>query len=98
MLSKSVGYFNFKNNFDFYFHLLNSKNIQNYFIYELTGSTIKNLSLKTLRDTEIQLPSLPEQTKIANFLTTIDEKITKVETQIKQMELWKKGLLQQMFV
>ena len=39
-----------------------------------------------------------KQTKIANFITAIDEKINKVDEQINQTELWKKGLLQQMFV
>jgi type I restriction enzyme, S subunit len=47
---------------------------------------------------EILVPCLEEQTKIANFLTAIDEKVNKVDTQIKKTELWKKGLLQGMFV
>ena len=48
--------------------------------------------------TEIVLPSLPEQTKIANFLSAIDEKINHCETQIEKTAIWKKGLLQKMFV
>jgi type I restriction enzyme S subunit len=56
------------------------------------------ISYKYFSEIELPLPSLPEQTKIANFLTAIDEKINKVDAQIKQTELWKKGLLQQMFV
>ena len=47
---------------------------------------------------KIKLPSKEEQTKIANFLTAIDDKINVVNTQIEKMEEWKKGLLQQMFV
>lgn len=43
-------------------------------------------------------PSLKEQTKIANFLTSIDKKITTVQQQLDQMHEWKKGLLQQMFI
>ena len=46
----------------------------------------------------IQLPSLQEQTRIANFLTAIDEKINHTETQIQQTQEYKKGLLQKMFV
>lgn len=47
---------------------------------------------------KIPLPSLPEQQKIADFLTALDGRIQAVETQIEQTEVFKRGLLQQMFV
>lgn len=98
MLGKSVGYFNFKENADFYFHILKTETIQNFFTSELTGSTIKNLSLKTLRETEISVPCSEEQQKIANFLSSIDGKIKSTNNQITQTQSFKKGLLQQLFV
>ena len=61
------------------------------------GSTIVHLYYSHIKDMEIHFLSLSEQNKIANFLSTIDEKINHCEVQIEKMELWKKGLLQQMF-
>lgn len=46
----------------------------------------------------IPLPCGKEQTKIANFLTAIDEKITATQTQLQAVKQYKQGLLQQMFV
>lgn len=56
-----------------------------------------NLSTEIVKSLTISFPSLPEQQKIAEFLTGIDEKIDKVERQIKKMADWKKGLMQRMF-
>jgi type I restriction enzyme S subunit len=97
MLGKSVGYFNFENNSDFHFHLLNSEKTQNYFFSQLTGSTIKNLSLKTLRETEVYIPQTKEQTKIASFLTSVDERIQQLKEQKELLEQYKKGLMQKIF-
>ena len=58
----------------------------------------KMISYKYFSEIELPYPSLSEQTKIANFLSTIDEKIHLVSGQIEKMEVWKKGLLQKMFV
>lgn len=39
-----------------------------------------------------------EQIKIANFLSAIDEKINLVAVEIEKIEIWKKGLLGELFV
>ncbi|MEW2920115.1 restriction endonuclease subunit S [Muricauda sp. ANG21] len=62
------------------------------------GSTFTAVSGKDIKDVEVPLPSIEEQTQIANFLSTIDTKIAVVQTQIAQTQTFKKGLLQQMFV
>ena len=56
----------------------------------ITGGQLKSI--------KIALPSLPEQTKIANFLTALDRKIESVSQQIALTQTFKRGLLQQMFV
>ena len=47
---------------------------------------------------EEKIPSLKEQQKISAFLGSIDNLIELKEKQIKSAEIWKKGLLQKMFV
>lgn len=46
----------------------------------------------------ITIPSKQEQTKIANFLSSIDFKIEQVQKQLDATKAFKKGLFQQMFV
>ena len=66
--------------------------------YNTEGGTIQRLYNNILKSTKFNCPSLPEQTKIANFLSAIDDKINLVSGQVEKMEMWKKGLLQKMFV
>ncbi|MEI8362129.1 MAG: restriction endonuclease subunit S [Betaproteobacteria bacterium] len=57
-----------------------------------------NLSAEIIKSLIVPIPSKNEQTKIANFLTAIDEKITATQTQLQAVKQYKQGLLQQMFV
>lgn len=62
------------------------------------GSTFAAVSGIEIKNLLINLPGLKEQTKIANFLSTLDDKINHTQAQIEKTEVWKKGLLQRMFV
>lgn len=62
------------------------------------GSKVLSISRTNLDSIEIKLPSKQEQQKIADFLSALDKKIEAVSRQIEQTRVFKKGLLQQMFV
>ena len=88
-------------------HKVNSQFIVYYFYSEFgrkdislikTGNTIEHVLASDIKEVCILFPCVEEQTKIANFLSAIDQKIEVVAQQIKQEKQWKKGLLQQMFV
>ena len=78
-----------------YYHLIEVKKTIHKFIE--TG-TQGNLNAQTVKSLILNIPSLPEQAKIANFLSSIDNKIEQVGKQLDESKQFKKALLQQMFV
>jgi type I restriction enzyme S subunit len=67
-------------------------------INEHLGATINQVTTKSLNSFSFNFPCEQEQEKITNFLSTIDEKITRTQAQIENTMEYKKGLLQNMFV
>ncbi|AWA29904.1 hypothetical protein HYN48_07325 [Flavobacterium magnum] len=67
-------------------------------VHEHLGATINQITTKSLNGFIFPFPPVKEQTKIANFLSAIDDKIALVGKEIAGMENWKKGLLGEMFV
>jgi type I restriction enzyme S subunit len=55
------------------------------------------INAEEFKSLSILYPSFKEQTKIANFLSAIDDRINQAEIQIQQSLEWKKGLIQKMF-
>lgn len=101
ILGKSACYINVnetKVDKTFIIYFIQTDSTKSYFNSELTGSTIKNLSLKSIKETIIKVPIKPkEQKKIASCLSTLDELITAQAEKIEQLKLHKKGLMQGLF-
>ena len=68
-------------------------------ISKFTNSSSQgNIGMGDINKIIIKLPNKLEQTKIANFLSSIDTKIEQVGKQLDESKQFKKALLQQMFV
>ena len=62
------------------------------------GASVIHLYEKHLKLLNIKIPTLEEQEKIADFLSSIDSKIESIEKELEGLKEFKKGLLQQMFI
>lgn len=98
MLGKSVAYLTTEE-FDrkFIYSILQTPKIVKHFNNNLTGTTIKNLGLKTIRDTVISLPSLPEQTAIGSYFQDIDQLISLQQRKLEVLKEQKKTYLKLLF-
>ncbi|MFA5638807.1 MAG: restriction endonuclease subunit S [Anaerovoracaceae bacterium] len=62
------------------------------------GGAIKNVvSVSQIKELKLQIPSLTEQQKIADCLSSLDNLIDAEERRIEQLQLHKKGLMQKLF-
>jgi type I restriction enzyme, S subunit len=61
------------------------------------GSTRYNIGQESLEAIIISIPTLPEQRKIADFLTAVDGRIGQLSQKKALLEDYKKGLMQQLF-
>ena len=64
---------------------------------QASGTGSKRLHTDTFLNLQISLPCLEEQEKIADFFTALDEKITLIDAQLSQLNLYKQAQLQIIF-
>lgn len=81
---------------DYMYYLLSSSVIKNQFENKAAGSTVRNLNIKLVSSVKVSIPPYQEQQKIADILSTVDEKIGVIEQQITATEEFKKGLMQRL--
>lgn len=103
ILGKSACYFNINEKVDKYFikYNLSSSIFLNYANKEATGATIKNVSLKSMRDYKIILPPIKQQQSIVSKLDALREQTQKLEAvytqKLQDLEELKKSVLQKAF-
>jgi type I restriction enzyme S subunit len=78
ILGKSACYFNVAEHCDVQFmrYVVTSPRFRQYVNAVATGTTIKNVSLKQMREYTFPIPSLAEQKQIARVLYSLDQKIS----------------------
>ena len=77
ILGKSACYFNVADNFDlnFIYYVVASQQFKDSMTRLATGTTIKNVSLETMRNYSFPAPSINEQKRISAVLSSLDSKI-----------------------
>ncbi|MFT3986603.1 restriction endonuclease subunit S [Aestuariivirga sp.] len=85
------------------------RKLSNWFLYHLlqkskplferaaTGSTIKTIGLQFFIDLSFRIPSRPEQQRIADCLTSLDDLIAAETRKLDTLKIHKRGLMQQLF-
>lgn len=99
LLGKSAGYITLKSTVcrEYVRYCLENSVTKEAFDLSLNGTTIPNLSLNTLRNTEICLPDYSVQKQLAKtikkMIIKIDSLISEKESLIKDLEAYKKSLI-----
>ena len=82
---------------EFLYRLLSWNPVQNDIWQSVQGSTgLSNIDLNSLKGLHVPIPPLPEQRKIATILSSVDDAIEKTQAVIDQVQVVKRGLMQEL--
>lgn len=77
--------------------VLNSPLMEKYIDSNISTGAQPNLNLKQIGDFSFDLPKIKEQTKIASFLSAVDEKINLLTQKYELLSQYKQGMMQKLF-
>ncbi|CAD5984503.1 Putative type-1 restriction enzyme MjaXP specificity protein [Planktothrix rubescens] len=101
VLGKSACYFNLLDNVDkrFIRYMLSTPYFKNYVQTYANGTTIKNVSLKSMREFPFKIPILlKEQKQIADIISCLDNKIDNLRRQNETLETIAQTLFKHWFI
>jgi len=82
---------------EFYLHALRSQPVRTRILAIGKGSTFQEVSLEALRNVLIYRPGLPEQQRVGDCLTSLDDLIAAETRKLDTLKAHKTGLMQQLF-
>ena len=78
-------------------HMMQSESVRKQVKVLAAGAKVLGISKSNLEKVNVKLPSLQEQERISNFLTKVDKIIEKQDEKVKNLEKYKKGMMQKIF-
>jgi len=85
------------NNLDFIYSLLQKSKTVEELENSIAGTDPPNLSLNEVKGIVLGIPKVEEQTKIASFLSNVDEKISQLTQKHELLSQYKQGMMQKLF-
>ena len=95
----STGYAQIRTNQNrkYFFQYIHTTKFVNNVLKRCTGTSYPAIGTSDLKTIPISIPTPPEQTKIANFLTAVDKCINLLQKKKAELEQYKKGVMQKLF-
>jgi type I restriction enzyme S subunit len=85
-------------NIEYLYQYLHSDIFVNDVITRCTGTSYPSINSKDLEEIFVKIPCQEEQKKIGEFLSLLEDQIKCAGKILEKTEIFKKGLIQQMFI